>query len=361
MGLRTWVKQQLGIATPPSTVDLLGAAPQAIDVPKRLGLDLTVPDRSWSVARLEALFRDAEQLPSASSLQAARVARHRLSQFWLTAPVDQLEVLYASPLGALQRMLLQGPLPHQPLAEDERQWRESLGERMVQPAQRSRLLNLLLALMPYTSPDKFKLAEADILLPEWLLHDYAAHCDPALKLRLEGPAGYLNPAVEPAGAASAGPGKDEEIELPLLCERRGQEAMAMVSNAENLRKAKALITLHGLAPDDGETLQELSGLRQLLAQLWLDVDDTALEALYNSGAGEITRQLIRSGFGAVLVDAEDEAARPQLKRCAEQLDVAEPAYQGLIFATLLYFPANKIRFDAVEGLPSWLVDALGSF
>ena len=118
--------------------------------------------------------------------------------------------------------------------------------------------------------------------------------------------------------------------------------------------------MHGLAPDDGETLEELSGLRQLLAQLWLDVDDTALEALYNSGAGEITRQLIRAGFGAVLVDAEDEAARPRLKRCAEQLDVAEPVYQGLIFATLLYFPANKIRFDAVEGLPSWLVDALGS-
>ena len=207
MGLRTWVKQQLGIATSPSTVDLLGAAPQAIDAPKRLGLDLTIPDRSWSVARLESLFRDAAQLPSVSSLQAARVARHRLSQFWLTAPVDQLEVLYASPLGALR--MLEEPLPHQPLSEDERQWWESLGERMVQPAQRSRLLNLLLALMPYTSPDKFKLSEADILLPEWLLHDYAAHCDPALKLRLEGPAGYLNPAVEPAGAASAGPGKDE--------------------------------------------------------------------------------------------------------------------------------------------------------
>ena len=62
----------------------------------------------------------------------------------------------------------------------------------------------------------------------------------------------------------------------------------------------------------------------------------------------------------MLVGAEDEAARPQLKRCAEQLDVTEPAYQGLIFATLLYFPAKKIRFDAVEGLPNWLMEALGS-
>lgn len=356
MGLRTWVKQQLGMATPPSTVDLLGSAPQTIDAPKRLGLDLTIPDRSWSVARLEALFRDAEKLPSTISLQAARVARHRLSQFWLTAPVDQLEVFYAGSLGQLQKTLLDGPLPRQPLAEDERQWRESLGARMVNPTQRSRLLNLLLALMPYTSPGKFKLSEADILLPEWLLHDYARHCDPALKLRLEGPAGYLNPAVE-----APGPQESEAIELPLLSQRRGQEAMNLVSSAENLRQAKALITLHDLAPEDAETLNELSGLRQVLAQLWLDVDDTTLEVLYNSAAGEITRQLILSGFGAVLVNAEDEAARSRLKRCAEQLDVTTPAYQGLIFATLLYFPAKKIRFDAVEGLPNWLMEALRSF
>ena len=347
MGLRTWVQQRLGMAPLPAAVDLLEAPPLAIPVPKRLGLDLTVPDRSWSVARLEALFRDAAQFPSATSLQAARVARHRLSVFWLTAPVDQLEALYGGPLGALQRLQLEGPLPQQPLTDDERQWRELLGARMMQPQDRSRLLNLLLALMPYTSPGKFKLSEAGTVLPEWLLHDYAGHCDPALKHQLEGPAGYLSPAVE--------------AELPLLCERRGEDALALVSSAESLRKAKALITLHGLAPEDGETLAELSGLRRVLAQLWLDVDSTALEALYSSAAGEITGQLISAGFGSVLVDGDDEVARQQLKGCGEQLDVAEPAYQGLIFATLLYFPANKIHFDAVEGLPDWLVEALGSF
>ena len=97
-----------------------------------------------------------------------------------------------------------------------------------------------------------------------------------------------------------------------------------------------------------------------MAQLWLDVDAEDLEALFNSAVGEITSQLIRSGFGAVLVNADDERGRPQLKRCAEQLNVAEPDYQGLIFATLLYFPANKIEFDQVAGLPDWLVEALES-
>ncbi|QNI96548.1 hypothetical protein [Synechococcus sp. RS9902] len=360
MGLRTWVKQQLGMAPLPDAVDLLGAPSISMPAPKWMGLDLSIPDRSWSVARLEALFWDAAQLPTPSSLQAARVARHRLSQFWLTAPVDQLEFLYVSPLGDLQRMLLEGPLPRQPLADDERQWRELLAERMVQPEQHSRLLNLLLALMPYTGPDKFKLSQAETLLPEWLVLDYATHCDPALKLRLEGPAGYLNPAAESVGEANgSGDPALQDFELPVLCQQRGEEALAVLSDAEVVRKIKALITLYGLAPDDQETLDELSGLRRVLAQLWLDVDASDLEDLFNTDVGEITSQLISSGFGAVLVNADDEMTRPQLKRCAEQLDVAEPDYQGLIFATLLYFPANKIEFDQVEGLPNWLVEALG--
>ena len=360
MGLRTWVKQRLGIEPVISSVNLLEAPPLAIPVPRRLGIDLTIPDCSWSVARLEALFRHAAVSPSSSSLEAARVARHRLSQFWLTAPVDQLEGLYTGPLGDLQRLQLAGPLTRQPLTEDERQWRASLGERLAQPAARSRLLNLLLALMPYTSPGKFRLSDANSLLPDWLIHDFADHCDPELKLRLDGPAGYLKPSVEsavaPTTAAARGGG-----DLPLLCQRRGEEAMALVSSAETLRKAKALITLHGLAPDDAETLEELSGLRQVLAQLWLDVDAAGLEALYGTAVGQLTHQLIGAGFGSVLVDGADETARQQLKDCAEQVDVAEPAYQGLIFAAMLYFPANKIHFDEVQGLPDWLMEVLRSF
>ena len=52
MGLRTWVKQRLGIEPVISSVNLLEAPPLAIPVPRRLGIDLTIPDCSWSVARL---------------------------------------------------------------------------------------------------------------------------------------------------------------------------------------------------------------------------------------------------------------------------------------------------------------------
>ena len=132
MGLRTWVKQRLNMVPASASVDLLAAPPLAVLVPRTLGLDLTLPERSWSVARLEGLFKDAAQRPSQKSMDAARVARHRLSMFWLSAPVDQLEVLYAGPLGALQR-LQRRVRSYQPLSSDERQWRQLLADRIVLP------------------------------------------------------------------------------------------------------------------------------------------------------------------------------------------------------------------------------------
>ena len=336
-----------------AAVDLLAAPPLALSVPRKLGLDLTVPERSWSVARLEGLFKEAALRPSEKSMDAARVARHRLSSFWLSAPVDHLDILYAGPLGDLQRLQLKGPLCHQPLSSDERQWRQLLADRIVLPAERSRLLNLILALMPYTGPGKFSLANADSVLPDWLLPDYVVHCDPALKHKLQGPVGYLNPAEDVE--------VQDAIALPQLSSKRGQEALEFFKKPESVRQAKALVTLFGMAPEDGETLQELSGLRCMLAQLWLDVDPDYMLSLYQGAVGDLTAMLIRAGFGSVLVDDDDSLARHSLRRCAEQLDVSEPVHHGLILATLLYFPPNKIDFSAISGLPNWLKDALETF
>ena len=181
------------------------------------------------------------------------------------------------PLGDLQRLQLAGPLSRQPLTEDDVKrvvgsgWRSRPASSFAEPAA---------GLMPYTSRE-IQTLRRQFPASCLLIHDFADHCDPELKLRLDGPAGYLNPSVESAVAPTESVAEVNPA-LPLLCQRRGEEAMALVSGAENLRKAKALITLHGLAPDDAETLEELSGLRQVLAQLWMDVDAAGLEALYGT-------------------------------------------------------------------------------
>ena len=50
----------------------------------------------WSAMRLGGIFEDLTQNPGYTALMEARLARQCLSQFWLSAPVDQLEVLYRS-------------------------------------------------------------------------------------------------------------------------------------------------------------------------------------------------------------------------------------------------------------------------
>ena len=108
------------------------------------------------MARFEDLLLGRGAASDRHHLAGGPVARHRLSRFWLDAPVDQLEALYASPLGDLQRIAVGGVLVPRSGRRMSAQWRDLLAERMVQPVQQVRQINLLLALMPYTRPDKFK-------------------------------------------------------------------------------------------------------------------------------------------------------------------------------------------------------------
>ena len=152
------------------------------------------------------------------------------------------------------------------MAIDEKQWRDQLLALITTPSERSRLLNLLLALLPYTRPGQFQLDSAADLLPDWLIRDYADHCDPQLKHRLDGPAGYLSPAEVGNHVSAADDG------LPVVSERRGQEVMTLVTSTEGVKRINALINLYGMAPEDADTLNELSGLRRMVAQLWMDVE-----------------------------------------------------------------------------------------
>ena len=111
MGLRRWLLQTLA---PPSQVsapalDLLSGPTGHVELPALAGIDRGGASRPWSVARLEAILREAAVNPTSATLQAARQARHCLSVFWLSAPSDQLELLYCSAIGALQRLQLEGP------------------------------------------------------------------------------------------------------------------------------------------------------------------------------------------------------------------------------------------------------------
>ena len=190
MGLRSWFRRQL--SGEQTRIDLVTPARGRLTPPARAGLDALVIPAPWSVARLQALFEALAHQPSTASDQAARLARHQLSKFWLAAPVDQLRPFYEGAIGDLQRLQLTGPLVHQDLAADEIRWRDQLLQRLEDPARAAERVNLLLALMPYTQPRKLSVADPLSTLPDWLLNDYCVYCEPDLAA----PVGLLEPASE---------------------------------------------------------------------------------------------------------------------------------------------------------------------
>ena len=326
-------------------INLVGGdeLPLQFAAPECAGIDPAPVQKPWSVSRLEALFRNADRLPSAATLQAARQARHCLSSFWLVAPVDQLEELYRGAIGDLQRRQLEGPLPRQPLAVDEQQWRDALLERLRDEQQSAQHSNLLLAVMPYVPPLSFTVPDAIHCLPRWLLKDYVVYCEPQLKAQLEGPAGLLQPVAE-------------EPDLFPLSERRGEEAMEWFRNEPALERMQALVNLYGLDPSDGETLTELAALRRVAAQLWLDVDAGQLQALYQTPVGLLTRSLITSGFGAELHDERDQQVRQVLS--ARVADLKQPGAANALLAVLMFYAPGQVQFADTDGLPLWLVEEL---
>ena len=351
--LRRWLKARLGLASSPTpspqlSINLLEEPVARIEAPPQAGIDCTVIEKLWSVSRLSAIFRDVQRSPGPASLQAARHARHCLSGFWLSAPVDQLEVLYGGAIGDLQRQQLEGYLPQQPLADDERQWRDALVARLGHREVGSQRVNLLLALMPYFPPSTLQVEDALEVIPRWLLRDYVVYCQPELKQRLEGPAGLIGPAHSGVSAPAA----SQPLEMEPLSDRRGEAAMEWFSNEDALARMQALINLFGMDPEDAETLQELSALRRVVAQLWLDVEPAQLQMLYDTPVGLLTRSLHTAGFGRVLVGERDQEARRAL--ASRVADLSSAGGVNALLAALPFYAPGKIRIADLEGIPAWL-------
>ena len=341
MGLRSWLHQKLvqPKVLPSSGLDLLSGDSGQLELPDFAGIDLAGAVRPWSVARLEAIMREASVNPSAATLQAARQARHCLSVCWLAAPSDQLELLYVSSIGVLQRLQLEGPLVRQSLARDEQRWSDQLEQQLADPNQKPRQVNVLLALMPYTRPGQLSVGTPLTALPEWLLADYVAYCEP--ELQLQQPVGLLEASNDEAANTLE--------ELGPLTSQRGDEAMAWFRDDEAVTRMSALIYRYSLDSTDQEVLEELSGLRCIVAQLWLDVEPAQLQTLYDSPVGLVTRGLITANYGRELVDEQDQRAQTAL---------ANPDSAEKLMAMLLFYPLGAVSVSDTSSLPGWLAEEL---
>ena len=361
------------------------------------GFAVTPQVTPWSATRLTAIFETYQANPNYGSLADARMARQCLSQFWLVAPVDQLELLYTSPIGACYRTLLSGPLPREELTPEERNWKDALAQRLMHSFDRPETTNVLLAAMPYFAPGKMRVSDPLRQLPEWLQEDYARLFDPELLQRLWRPAGLLSPAGQRYGQAPSlgmgmGRGPDLTSEssgmrvmggaapamaprvqpaappprvavrpsLPRLSRQRGAEALALVQSPEYLNRMTGLINLYVIDPEDVEVRMQLVELRRLLGQIWLDAQPAQLEELYGSSSfGRLYRDLLASGFPRASLSQEDRLLRNQLARLVA--DMSQPGGINALMAALPFYPPGKIAFGGGEQhMPGWLVNEIAT-
>jgi hypothetical protein len=306
----------------------------------------------WSATRLTAIFQQLQLNPTPQILQEARRARQCLVRLWLTAPVDQLEILYRSPIGECHRTLLSGLLTGQPLLPEEEQWKRALSQRLLTSFERPETTNVLLAAMAYFPRGKMRVADPLRQVPQWLLQDYAALHDPPLLQRLRRPVGLLGPAGS-AGSPQA------TAALPVLAQRRGQDALALVQNREFLGRMSGLINLYGIDPSDQEVRRELIGLRRQMGQIWLDINPAQIQALYQSTFGQLYRNLLGCGFTRESLIPEDQQLRAQLATVVSNM--AQPRAINALLAVLPFYQPGKIQFGGGEQhIPAWLLQDINS-
>jgi hypothetical protein len=360
---------------PPRPINLVeDEQPEPLPPPANIGIQSLPDPLPWTVARLERIVRRANASPADAQFQLeARHARHCLSRFWLQVPIDQLETVYAGPIGQVQRLLLHGGLPAQPLAADEETWQQNLSQTLQRDFSVPERLNLLLALMPYCQRGQLQVGQAAETLPGWLLGDYASCFDPSLADQLGRPLGLLDqPAepAEPAMAAAVGPDEadpaagvpaaaaapeavPQAAPLPQISPNSGSESFALLQQAEVQERMRGLINLFAVEAENPEVLRELGALRRVLAQIWLDVSPDQLEELYRSTAvGDLYRTLLASNFGARLLEEGDGSHRDALLAVAKDLN--HPGYLQAMLAAMLFCPQGRMELgDRASLLPAW--------
>ena len=327
----------------------------------------------WSATRLNAIFRNVQEQANSRSVGEARRARRCLSQFWLHAPVDQLQGLYRTPIGQCYRVMLKTGLAEMPLLTEEQEWRDGLVQKLSRTMNRPEAVNLILAAMPFFARGKMRLMNATDVIPEWLMGDYSALFDPGLARLLRRPVGLLGPAgtaaqrqriggppmsrplaSQPQPEVAAASPQPAAGQLPLMADRRGNEALALIQNKEFIGRMNGLINLYTIDPSDAEVKRELTALRRQMGQIWLDLNPQQLQALYQSSFGQMYRNFLGSGFSREPLAEDDQALRSQLVPFVSNM--SQPKAVNALLAALPFFKPGRIQFGGGERfIPGWLL------
>lgn len=296
-------------------------------------LAMQLPDQGWQLSGLAAAQRD------------------QIIQFWLSAPIDQLQPLWQSAFGEATRRLVQELTQQTPFSGEQVALRNAITQRIGSLGLTNPLAHQLLITAFLLSPaGLFKVANPDQQLPPWLCAAYKDLYESASPVMVFG-------ASEPALAQPSA----EVVSLPNPDFGAFPTSLeALVGNRIQLNRLLGLSNLYYIDPEDQEIKQELVQLRRSLAELIQRAPAAELERIWATDFGDRYWALVRSGIQNESLDQPDQAIRDaatQVLNPAQGGGFGAAGALNAFLVSMMYYAPGAMRVEgAAQKLPAWVYE-----
>ena len=275
--------------------------------------------------------------------------RDSLAQFWLHAPVDQLESLWNAGFGQLTVNLVQGLKAGASFHPEQVALRDSINALLQQHGlQHPCTGQWLLAVFLYSPPGLMQIQQAEQQLPAWLVHIYRA-------LYEQQSTGSATPAPQVQAPVNATPAP----QAPDFGAFPGS-LQDLIGNRIHLNRILGLSNLYYIDPEDREIFEELRQVRAQLADLIVAAPEADLQAAWASDLGDRYWAMVRSGIQNEPLDPSDEQRKQRaIHALAPQQGggFGTPGSTNAVLVAMLYFKPGSMQVAQPEqNLPGWLLE-----
>lgn len=271
--------------------------------------------------------------------------RDRMVQFWLSAPADQLEALWGSPLGATTKALVRQLTPDTTFTTEQVAFRNAVGQHLQSGFQSPLTPQLLLAVFLVSPRGLFKIANAATQLPHWLAQAYVELYEhPAQAATTEH---QTTPTTQPVSELPRPDFGEFPPTLQELCGNRIQ-----------LNRMLGLSNLYYIDPEDREITQELLQLRYQFVEAVERCPEQDLERLWASDLGDRYWAMVRSGVQKEPLNQRDEMKKSLATNRLQPSQgggFGTPGSINALLIAMVYFEPGSMKIDDAQSkLPSWL-------
>jgi hypothetical protein len=268
--------------------------------------------------------------------------RDELITFWLCAPDDILEQLWASDVGRATTTLVKQLRENSTFTSEQVLLRDKINGILRQGFNSSGAFKALIAAFLLSPPGKFKISNPESLLPSWLASAYKS-------------------LYEDLGEASRPTVDQDEVagELPNLDFGEFPKTLQeLCANRLHLNRMLGLSNLYYIDPEDKEILNELKTLRVQLANLIQLTPEDQLEAALTGDFGDRYWAMVRCGVQNEGLDDIESVIKNKVTQLLTPSHGGGFGMKGSInaflVAMLFYLPGTMKVDDAEAKLPAWI-------